>query len=132
MAARLVSLDVYRGLAVAGMILVTNAGNWNAVYWPLSHAAWNGWTPTDLIFPSFLFIVGVAMTLSFAARIEGGARRGTLGWHVLRRSLVLSRGDPMIFIQRPISAVLLSMTVIAVALIVVPQFRKSREEAFQE
>ena len=71
------------------MILVTNAGNWNAVYWPLSHAAWNGWTPTDLIFPSFLFIVGVAMTLSFAARIEGGARRGTLGWHVLRRSLVL-------------------------------------------
>jgi len=50
----------------------------------------------------------------------------------LRRSLVLSRGDPMIFIDRPISAVLLTMTAIAVALIVVPQFRKSREKAFQE
>jgi predicted acyltransferase len=88
-AARLVSLDVYRGLAVAGMILVTNAGNWDTVYWPLLHAQWNGWTPTDLIFPSFLFIVGVAMTLSFAGRIEAGAARGTLARHILWRAAIL-------------------------------------------
>jgi predicted acyltransferase len=86
---RLVSLDVYRGLAVAGMLLVTNAGNWDAIYWPLLHARWNGWTPTDMIFPSFLFIVGVAMTLSFAARMDAGASRGTLAGHVLRRTLIL-------------------------------------------
>ncbi len=89
MTGRLVSLDVYRGLAVAGMVLVTNAGNWDTVYWPLSHAAWVGWTPTDLIFPSFLFIVGVAMTMSFAARIAAGAARGRLVGHVVRRSVVL-------------------------------------------
>jgi len=86
---RLVSLDGYRGLAVAGMILVMNAGNWSTVYWPLLHAAWNGWTPTDMIFPSFLFIVGVSMTFSFASRIAKGAGRAGLAWHVVRRSAVL-------------------------------------------
>jgi len=86
---RLVSLDVYRGLAVAGMILVMNAGNWSTVYWPLQHAAWNGWTPTDLIFPSFLFIVGVSMTFSFASRLAKGSSRRMLAAHVLRRSAIL-------------------------------------------
>jgi predicted acyltransferase len=64
----LISLDVFRGMTIAGMILVNNAGNWNAVWWPLDHSAWHGWTPTDLIFPFFLFIVGVSMVLSFEAR----------------------------------------------------------------
>src|SRR5262245_9688233 len=80
---RLLALDVFRGLTVAGMLLVNNPGNWGAIYPPLEHAAWNGWTPTDLIFPFFLFIVGVSMTFSFAKAIEKGAARGEL----LRKSL---------------------------------------------
>ena len=61
---RLLSLDVLRGLTMAGMVIVNNPGDWNTVYSPLLHAEWNGWTPTDLIFPFFLFIVGVSLTLS--------------------------------------------------------------------
>jgi predicted acyltransferase len=62
-AGRLTSLDVFRGATIAAMILVNNPGSWDAVYAPLRHADWNGWTLTDLIFPFFLWIVGVAMTL---------------------------------------------------------------------
>ena len=61
---RVRSLDVFRGLTVAGMVIVNNPGDWSTVYWPLLHAEWNGWTPTDLIFPFFLFIVGVSITLT--------------------------------------------------------------------
>jgi len=86
---RIVSLDVFRGLAVAGMILVTDPGTYGAVYWPLLHAPWNGWTPTDMIFPGFLFAVGVAITLSFASRIERGYDRSRLARHVLFRSIVV-------------------------------------------
>jgi predicted acyltransferase len=86
---RLVSLDVYRGLTVAGMILVTDPGTYSAVYWPLLHAEWNGATPTDMIFPSFLFIVGVAIPFSFAKRLERGADRARLGGHVVLRSALL-------------------------------------------
>jgi len=60
---RIMSLDVFRGLTIAAMILVNNPGSWNDVYAPLTHAVWNGWTPADLVFPFFLFIVGVAITL---------------------------------------------------------------------
>jgi predicted acyltransferase len=60
---RLRSLDVFRGITMAGMVIVNNPGDWNAVYWPLLHAEWHGWTPTDLIFPFFLFIVGAAIPL---------------------------------------------------------------------
>jgi predicted acyltransferase len=62
--ARLCSLDAFRGLTIAGMILVNDAGDWGHVYWPLLHAPWHGWTPTDLIFPFFLFILGVSLTFS--------------------------------------------------------------------
>lgn len=63
-ARRLVSLDAFRGATVAAMILVNNPGSWSHVYPPLEHAAWHGSTPTDLIFPFFLFIVGVSLTFS--------------------------------------------------------------------
>jgi predicted acyltransferase len=87
--ARLVSLDVYRGLTVAGMILVTDPGTYSAVYWRLLHAQWDNPTPTDMIFPSFLFIVGMALTLSFAARIERGFDRSKLALHLLRRGAII-------------------------------------------
>lgn len=61
---RLVSLDVFRGLTMAAMVIVNNPGDGAHVYWPLDHAPWNGWTPTDLIFPFFLFLVGITTTLS--------------------------------------------------------------------
>ncbi len=67
-APRLVSLDAFRGLTIAAMILVNNPGDWGHVYWPLLHAPWHGWTPTDLIFPFFLFMVG--MSLTFSRRLE--------------------------------------------------------------
>jgi predicted acyltransferase len=65
---RLLSLDAFRGLTIAAMILVNDPGDWGHVYWPLLHVPWNGWTPTDLIFPFFLFMVG--MSLTFSRRLE--------------------------------------------------------------
>jgi predicted acyltransferase len=88
-AGRLVSLDVLRGATVAGMILVNNPGTWNHIYWPLEHAEWSGWTPTDLIFPFFLFIVGISITLALGRRIEQGGARRDLYWKIVRRSLLI-------------------------------------------
>ena len=88
-ASRLMSLDLFRGITIAGMILVNNAGDEPHSYWPLKHAEWNGWTPTDLVFPFFLFIVGVAMAFSFSSRIKRGASRRDLLGHVLWRGLAL-------------------------------------------
>jgi predicted acyltransferase len=85
----MVSLDVFRGITIAAMILVNNPGSWSHIYAPLEHAEWNGWTPTDLIFPFFLFIVGVSMTLSFASRAAHGVKRATLALHVVRRSALI-------------------------------------------
>ncbi|CCH56464.1 Protein of unknown function DUF2261, transmembrane [Fibrisoma limi BUZ 3] len=82
---RLLSLDAFRGLTVAGMILVNNAGDWQYVYAPLKHAAWNGWTPTDLIFPFFLFIVGVSITFALA----GGQEHTNVIGKILKRSFTL-------------------------------------------
>ncbi|HEV2523116.1 MAG TPA: heparan-alpha-glucosaminide N-acetyltransferase domain-containing protein [Candidatus Acidoferrales bacterium] len=86
---RMVSLDVFRGITIAAMILVNDPGSWEHIYPPLEHAEWNGWTPTDLIFPFFLFIVGVSMTLSFASRVARGVTRRALAIHVLRRSALI-------------------------------------------
>lgn len=86
---RLVSLDVFRGLVIALMILVNDPGNESASYWPLKHAHWNGWTPTDLVFPFFLFIVGVAMAFSFTSRLQKGESRSHLLKHVLWRGVAL-------------------------------------------
>jgi len=86
--ARLISLDVFRGATIAFMIVV-NSQTSEEAYWPLRHANWNGWTPTDLVFPFFLFIVGVSLVLSFQSRSERGASRRTLLLHTLRRSAIL-------------------------------------------
>ncbi len=86
---RLVSLDAFRGITIAGMILVNNPGSWSYVYAPLRHAEWHGWTPTDLIFPFFLFIVGVSMTLSFAKQREKGLSERDLRLKVLKRALLI-------------------------------------------
>lgn len=86
---RLESLDAFRGLTIAGMILVNNPGSWSHVYPPLLHAEWHGWTPTDLIFPFFLFIVGVSIPFSFGKRLARGDSRTTLFLHILRRSVIL-------------------------------------------
>jgi predicted acyltransferase len=86
---RLMSLDLFRGLTIAGMILVNDPGNWSSVYAPLRHSEWNGWTPTDLVFPFFVFIVGVAMAFSFSSRLQRGDSRLNLFKHVLWRGVVL-------------------------------------------
>lgn len=93
---RLTSLDTLRGLTVAAMILVTDPGTYEHVYPPLLHAQWQGATPTDMIFPTFLVITGIAITLAFAARLNPpapasaqGASRHALLLHVLRRSALI-------------------------------------------
>ncbi len=86
---RLVSLDVFRGLTVAGMILVTDPGTYSAVYRPLLHAQWESPTATDMIFPSFLVIVGISLTLSFASRLSRGATRRDLLRHTAQRSVTI-------------------------------------------
>lgn len=72
MTSRLLSLDAFRGLTVAAMILVNNPGDWGHIYWPLEHAAWHGCTPTDLVFPFFLFIVGVSIAFSLGLNTPPG------------------------------------------------------------
>lgn len=71
------------------MILVNNPGDWGHVYAPLEHAEWHGWTPTDLVFPFFLFIVGVSMVLAFARQRQAGVGAGTLTLRAVRRAVVL-------------------------------------------
>src|SRR6266404_1162275 len=86
---RMRSLDAFRGLTIAAMILVNNPGSWRHSYPLLRHADWNGWTPADLIFPFFLFIVGVATAFSFSSRLARGQSRGSLLKHVLWRGLAI-------------------------------------------
>src|SRR5579864_6732706 len=85
---RLLSLDVFRGLTIAGMILVNSPGN-DTAYAPLDHAAWNGLTPTDLVFPFFVFIVGVSLVFSLSRRIEGNENRTALMGQVFKRTLII-------------------------------------------
>ncbi len=82
-------MDAFRGLTIAGMILVNNPGSWKYVYSPLRHAEWHGWTPTDLVFPFFLFIVGVSVSLSFSRRIEENAAKRDLYLKIVTRTLIL-------------------------------------------
>lgn len=83
------SLDVFRGVTIAAMLLVNNPGSWSAVYPPLLHAEWHGWTFTDTVFPFFLWIVGVAVPLSTSRRLEAGQSRPELFLHALRRAVII-------------------------------------------
>ncbi|MBC7900694.1 MAG: DUF5009 domain-containing protein [Saprospiraceae bacterium] len=85
---RLLSLDVFRGITIAGMVLVNNPGTWSAIYGPLKHAEWHGITPTDYIFPFFLFIVGVAIPMALTRRIETGITRDVY-FKIVSRSITI-------------------------------------------
>jgi predicted acyltransferase len=80
---------VFRGLTVAGMLLVNDPGTWSAIYPPLRHADWHGWTPTDLIFPFFLFIVGITTQLSISARRARGDDERAIRRQILRRGALI-------------------------------------------
>lgn len=86
---RLLSLDVFRGLTIAGMLLVNDPGSWSHIYPPLAHAEWHGWTPTDLIFPFFLFIVGITTWISLESRRARGADTGELVTQIVRRGVLI-------------------------------------------
>ncbi len=86
---RLLSLDVFRGITIMGMILVNNPGTWSAIYPQLRHAEWHGCTFTDLIFPFFLFIVGVAISYSLTKRKAQGGSMKSLYLNIFRRSVIL-------------------------------------------
>lgn len=85
---RLVSLDVFRGMTIAGMVLVNNPGTWSHIYDPLEHASWHGLTPTDWIFPFFLFIVGVAIPIALGKRVAEGVT-GKVYAKIISRSVMI-------------------------------------------
>jgi predicted acyltransferase len=86
---RLISLDAFRGFTIVLMILVNNPGSWKYVLPPLRHAQWHGCTPTDLVFPFFLYIVGVAMAFSFAKRLALSETRWPIYGKIIRRTIIL-------------------------------------------
>ena len=86
---RLLSLDVFRGMTIAGMLLVNDPGTWSAIYPPLEHAPWHGWTPTDLIFPFFLFIAGVTTHLSLTSRRARGDDEAAIRQQIIRRGALI-------------------------------------------
>ncbi|MDB4917238.1 MAG: hypothetical protein JWM95_4882 [Gemmatimonadetes bacterium] len=86
---RLLSLDVFRGMTVAGMLLVNDPGTWEHIYPPLEHAPWNGWTPTDLIFPFFLFIAGITTYLSLSSRRARGDDERAIRNQIIRRGCLI-------------------------------------------
>ncbi|MFN3303682.1 MAG: acyltransferase family protein, partial [Roseateles sp.] len=86
---RVLSLDAFRGFAIASMLLVNNPGDWGHVYAPLLHAKWHGWTFTDWVFPFFVFIAGMAMTISLARRAQGGADKTALLLATWKRAAII-------------------------------------------
>ncbi|MGI4726990.1 MAG: acyltransferase family protein [Janthinobacterium lividum] len=86
---RLLSLDVFRGITVAMMTLVNNPGDWGHIYTPLEHSEWNGCTPTDLVFPFFLFIVGVSIVFALESKKADAALHRQLITNIIRRAVIL-------------------------------------------
>ena len=89
LSSRLLSVDVFRGIAVAGMLLVDYPGDEAAAYWPIRHAQWNGWTAADLIFPSFVFLMGISVVMSLSKRLKRGETRQRIALHAAKRCLIL-------------------------------------------
>lgn len=85
---RLISLDVFRGMTIAGMVLVNNPGSWSAIYSPLKHADWHGWTPTDFVFPFFVFIMGIAIPIALGKRLETGLT-AEVYWKIFKRAALI-------------------------------------------
>ncbi|MBK9438499.1 MAG: DUF5009 domain-containing protein [Chloracidobacterium sp.] len=92
---RLISLDVFRGMTIAAMVLVNNPGTWSHIYDPLEHAPWHGLTPTDWIFPFFLFIVGIAISIALGKRIAEGVTRRVYSKIVSRSAMIFGLGLSM-------------------------------------
>lgn len=86
---RLISLDAFRGFTIAGMIIVNDAGSWSHVYPPLRHASWHGITPTDFVFPFFLFIVGVSIALAYTKRMERGVAVAQMSGKIWKRFFII-------------------------------------------
>ncbi len=86
---RLLSLDILRGLTIAGMIIVNDPGSWSTVYPILLHADWHGITPTDLVFPFFLYIVGVSIALSYSKQIQAKKPKGKMIGKIIKRSVII-------------------------------------------
>jgi predicted acyltransferase len=86
---RLLALDVFRGATILGMILVNNPGDWGHLYKPLGHAPWHGWTPTDWVFPFFVFIVGTAQAYALRKYRTGSQLSPAVYWRIIRRTIVL-------------------------------------------
>ena len=86
---RVVSLDAFRGATMALMVLVNTPGDGGHVYAPLEHAEWNGWTPTDVVFPSFMWIIGVAIAIVLSRRLAAGISRAQIFRQAFRRALIL-------------------------------------------
>ena len=84
---RLLSLDILRGITIAGMILVNNPGSWGSIYAPLRHAEWNGLTPTDLVFPFFMFIMGISSY--FSLRKYQFKLSKSLAWKIVKRTVLI-------------------------------------------
>jgi predicted acyltransferase len=84
---RLLALDVLRGITIAGMILVNNPGTWSKIYTPLGHAQWNGLTPTDLVFPFFMFIMGISTYISL--RKYNFEFSSAAAWKIIKRTVVI-------------------------------------------
>lgn len=104
---RLDSLDAFRGLTIAAMVMVNHPGTWSQVYGPLLHADWNGLTPTDLIFPAFLFMVGVSIAFSFCKHLAKGTPRGGLAKKVVFRAIKIYLVGMFLYLLSP----MISMTV---------------------
>jgi predicted acyltransferase len=88
-AKRYLAVDLLRGLTIAFMILVNDNGDERVAFWPLKHAAWNGFTPTDLVFPTFLFLVGASIVFSTESRLSRGVTRASLFAHTVRRAIII-------------------------------------------
>ena len=84
---RLIALDALRGFTIAAMVIVNDPGTWQHVYWPLRHADWNGCTITDLIFPFFLFMVGVSIALAYSKRMEAKVPKKSIYKKIIIRSI---------------------------------------------